>query len=200
MPEGPSGEGIVHLLAAVGMGPDEVGADAMAHAFAATGMFGLPAPEWAQMLSAAERGDGPAVDWSLLDRAFDPLAQAQRAVYQDLLDARTVLTGLRGFGAMYFMHALFMPDTPGLAALRERIDASGMGAALIGMLNLSASPAVFAWDLTVCLDRSWHELHDALFDQLISDPRLFDLSGQEPGAAHFMDTWIRAAREQIPPS
>ncbi|MET8941837.1 hypothetical protein ABZX28_33150 [Streptomyces rubiginosohelvolus] len=41
--------------------------------------------------------------------------------------ARTVLIGLRPFYAMYMLHGLFMPDTPGLAALRALIDERGMG-------------------------------------------------------------------------
>ncbi|WP_326601012.1 hypothetical protein OG930_44680 [Streptomyces sp. NBC_01799] len=68
------------------------------------------------------------------------------------------------------------------------------------MLNLSASPTVFAWSLSACLDRIWHELHDALFGQPVADPGLFALPGQEPGATHLMDTLMQTLREQTPPS
>ncbi|WP_432021275.1 hypothetical protein [Streptomyces sp. 1222.5] len=44
---GPDGRSMVHLAAAIGLGAQEVGADALAEAFAAFGMFGL-----------AERGHG----------------------------------------------------------------------------------------------------------------------------------------------
>ncbi|MGW3009565.1 hypothetical protein ACWC9R_12115 [Streptomyces sp. NPDC001219] len=43
----------------------EFGADALAESF---GMFGLTVEDWAQMLGAAERGEGPPVDWGLLER------------------------------------------------------------------------------------------------------------------------------------
>ncbi|MFD7704328.1 hypothetical protein [Streptomyces caelestis] len=54
---------MVHLIAAVGWGAEEVGADALAEAFAAFGMFGPTAEDRAQMLGAAERGEGPPVGW-----------------------------------------------------------------------------------------------------------------------------------------
>ncbi|MFF4961141.1 hypothetical protein ACFY2Z_29615 [Streptomyces sp. NPDC001222] len=47
---------------------EEVGADALAEAFAAFGMYGLTVEDWARMLGAAERGDEPPVDWGLLER------------------------------------------------------------------------------------------------------------------------------------
>ncbi|QOV33091.1 hypothetical protein IM697_22740 [Streptomyces ferrugineus] len=40
---------MVHLVAAIGLGAQEVGADALAEAFAAFGMFGLTVEGWAQM-------------------------------------------------------------------------------------------------------------------------------------------------------
>ncbi|MFF7127264.1 hypothetical protein [Streptomyces sp. NPDC008240] len=51
--EGPDGRSMVHVAAAIGLGAQEVGADALAEGFAAFGMFGLTAEDWAQMLSAA---------------------------------------------------------------------------------------------------------------------------------------------------
>ncbi|WP_163010888.1 hypothetical protein [Streptomyces dangxiongensis] len=45
------------------MGAQEVGVDAPAEAFAACGVFGLTVEDWEQALGAAERGEGPPVDW-----------------------------------------------------------------------------------------------------------------------------------------
>lgn len=62
-PEGPELGGMVHLVAAIGLGAQEVGADALAEAFGTWGMFGLSVEDWVRMLGAAERGEGPPVDW-----------------------------------------------------------------------------------------------------------------------------------------
>ncbi|MEJ8673013.1 hypothetical protein WKI71_45375 [Streptomyces sp. MS1.AVA.1] len=120
--EVPDFKGVVHLVAAIGLGAQEVGADALAQAFAAFGWFGLTAEDWAQMLGAVERGESLPVDWGLLQQRADVLGPVQQASDEQLLRARTVLLGLRMFYGLYAMHALFMPDTPTLAALRARID------------------------------------------------------------------------------
>lgn len=66
--ERPDFRSMVHLVAAIGLGAQEVGADALAEAFAAFGIYGLTVQDWAQMLGAAERGEGPPMDWRLLCR------------------------------------------------------------------------------------------------------------------------------------
>ncbi|MFE7439347.1 hypothetical protein ACFU7X_02605 [Streptomyces chartreusis] len=104
LPEGPEAKGVVHLVAAIGLGAQEVGADALAEAFAAYGKYGLTAEDWAQMLGAAERGEGPPIDWGLLQQHADIQGPVQRASAEELLRARTVLTGLRGFYALSMMH------------------------------------------------------------------------------------------------
>ncbi|MDX2557270.1 hypothetical protein [Streptomyces stelliscabiei] len=43
VPQGPEFKGVVHLVAAIGVGAQEVGADALAGAFASYGMYGLTA-------------------------------------------------------------------------------------------------------------------------------------------------------------
>ncbi|MFI1415704.1 hypothetical protein ACH4Y0_38170 [Streptomyces sp. NPDC020707] len=67
--EGPDSRSMVHIVAAIGLGVEEVGADAFAEALAEAlaafgmyGMYGLTVEDWAQMLGAAERGEGPPVD------------------------------------------------------------------------------------------------------------------------------------------
>ncbi|WP_132838569.1 hypothetical protein [Streptomyces sp. BK205] len=124
--EAPDGRSMVHLVAAVGLGAHEVGTDALAEAFASFGMFGLSVEDWAQMLGAAERGEGSPVDWGLLEEHADVTGPVRRAGDEELVRARAVLVGLSGFYALYVMHGLLMPDTPALAALRQRIDDFGM--------------------------------------------------------------------------
>ncbi|MEV6477026.1 hypothetical protein [Streptomyces sp. NPDC051657] len=188
--------GVVHLIAAIGLGVEEVGADALAESLAALGMFGLTAQDWAQMLGAAERGEGPPVDWGSLQQQADVLGPVQRAGHEDLLRAREVLLGLQGFYAMHVWHALWMPDTPGLAALRAVIDERGMFPVLDHMIGLSPSPTEFAEALAACLEPYLEELYTALMEQLAADPAIFHLPGDDTGAAGFMDTWLRTLREQ----
>lgn len=73
-----------------------MGADALVEAFADWGMSGLTVKGWARMLGAAERGEGPPVDWGLLQRNADVLGPVQLATFEDLVRAREVLLGLRG--------------------------------------------------------------------------------------------------------
>ncbi|MFB6850743.1 hypothetical protein ACFCXS_38730 [Streptomyces sp. NPDC056373] len=196
VPDGPDFKGMVHLVAAIGLGAQEVGADALAEAFAASGRFGLAAEDWAQMLGAVERGESPPVDWGLLQQRADLLGPIQRASDEQLLRARTVLGGLRMFYGLYAMHALFMPDTPALAPLRARIDEWGMFPILDHVISLSPSPRHFAEGLAVCLEPLFDGLYETLMEQLAADPGLFRVPGDEAGAFGFMETWLRTLREQ----
>lgn len=107
-----------------------------------------------------------------------------------------MLLGLRWFYGLYMMHGLFMPDTPALAALRERIDEWGMGPLLDHVTSMNPSPRQFAEGLTVCLEPLFDGLYEALMEQLAADPGVFRIPGDESGAAGFMKTWIRTLREQ----
>ncbi|MFF1917398.1 hypothetical protein ACFVYE_38800 [Streptomyces sp. NPDC058239] len=109
--------------------------------------------------------------------------------------SRTVLLGLRGFYAMYMMHGLFMPDTPGLAALRDLIDSWGMGPLLDRMISPHSSPRQFAESLTICLDQLFDQ-YEALMAQLVQDPYVFRIPGDATGAAGFVEAWMSALREQ----
>lgn len=163
LPQGTDFAGVVHLVAAFGLGAEEVGADALAEAFAACGMFGLAAEDWAQMLGAAERGEGPPVDWGLLQQHADGLEQVRQASDEKLVRARTVLTGLRGFYGLYMLHGMLLPDIPGLAALRARIDGRGLGPYLDHVISVSPTPGSSpraSWPVSVrswtsCTRRSW---------------------------------------------
>ncbi|MGW4055937.1 hypothetical protein ACWENA_34455 [Streptomyces sp. NPDC004779] len=195
-PDEPGSGGVVHLFAALGLGPQEVGAEALAEGFAAVGMFDLTSGEWAQMLAAAERGEAPPVPWELLGEV-DSLERVRRASDEELVRARTVLIGLRPFYAMYMLHGLFMPDTPGLAALRALIDRRGMGFMLHNLVSISPTPRQLAEGLVACLDPAWDELYEALMEQLATDPNLFRLPDDDIGAGGFVSAWTRTLDEQI---
>ncbi|WP_326756868.1 hypothetical protein OH738_40170 [Streptomyces hirsutus] len=193
--EGPDSRSMMHLVAAIGLGAQEVGADALAQAFAASGMYGLTVEDWAQMLGAAERGEGPPVDWGLLERHADVVGPAKRASDEELVRARTVLTGLRCFYSLYVLHGLLLPDTPALAALRQRIDEWGMFAVLDYFIVISPSPRQFAESLAVCLEPLFDNLYEALMEQLAKNPDIFSIPGDETGPVGFGETWMRAVRQ-----
>ncbi|MEU3657990.1 hypothetical protein AB0E67_35690 [Streptomyces sp. NPDC032161] len=104
LPEGPEFQAVVHLVAAIGLGAQEVGPDALAEVFASYGMFGLTVEDLVRMLGAAEQGEGPSVDWGLLQQHADVLGPVQRASDEDLVRARTVLLGLRVCGVLRDVH------------------------------------------------------------------------------------------------
>ncbi|MEV8346422.1 hypothetical protein ACFRKD_08455 [Streptomyces niveus] len=194
--EGPDSRNMVHVVAAIGLGVEEVGADALAEAFAAFGMFGLTAEDWAQMLGAAERGEGPPVDWGLLEQHANVVGPVKRASDEELVRARTVLLGLRGFYGLYVMHGLLMPDTPAQAALRQRIDAWGMFPFLDHLIALSPSPGQFVEALAVCLEPLFDGLYEVLMEQLSADSNIFSIPGDERGAVGFGEKWMRTLDEQ----
>ncbi|WP_326806031.1 hypothetical protein OIE49_36460 [Streptomyces sp. NBC_01788] len=99
--EGPDFRSVVHLVAAIGLGAREVGVEALAEAFTGLNLYGLTVDDWQQILSAAERGEGPPVNWALFERCADAVGPVKRASDEELTRARTVLIGLRGFYCMY---------------------------------------------------------------------------------------------------
>ncbi|MEU6885664.1 hypothetical protein ABZ918_10705 [Streptomyces viridosporus] len=193
--EGPDFRSMVHLVAAVGLGAEEVGADALAEALAAFGMFGLTVEDWAQMLGAAERGEGPPVDWGLLQQQADLVGPVQSAGDEELVRARTVMIGLRGFYGLYVLHGLLMPDTPAQAALRQRIDDLGVLPLLDHIIAVNPSPRQFAEFLALCLEPLYDNLYETLMEQLVEDPAIFRFPGDETGVVGFGKAWLRAVRE-----
>ncbi|MEV4339039.1 hypothetical protein [Streptomyces sp. NPDC049590] len=61
---------------------------------------------------------------------------------------------------------------------------------------MSPSPRHFAQGLAVYLEPLFDGLYEALMKQLTVDPALFQIPGDETGAAGFMETWTRVLREQ----
>jgi hypothetical protein len=159
------------------------------------GMFGLTVQDWADMLGAAERGEGPPIDWSRLRQHVDVLGPVRAAGDQELLRARMVLGGLRMFHGFYLLHGLLMPDTPALAALRQQIDDLGMGSILGHAIALAPSPQQFASEIALCMDPFFDGLYEVLMEQLAQSPEIFHVPGDDTGAAGFMDTWLRTLHE-----
>lgn len=77
--------------------------------------------------------------------------------------------------------------TPGLAALRDRIDAWDMGPVLDHVISLSPPPRQFAESLAVCLEPLFDGLYEALMGSSPEDPDIFRIPGNETGTAGFME-------------
>ncbi|WP_330343391.1 hypothetical protein OHA09_36060 [Streptomyces longwoodensis] len=193
--EGPDFRRMVHLAAAAGLGTQEVGADALAEALAAFGMFGLTAEDWAQMLSAAEHDETPGADWGPLQPNADMVARVQRASDEELVRAREVHAGLRGFYGLYVLHGLLLPDTPAQAALRQRIDAWSMFPLLDHVITLNPSPRQFAEALALCREPLLESMYEVLMEQVSEDPAIFSIPGDATRAVGFGESWMRALRE-----
>ena len=173
---------IVHYIAALGLGLEEVGAEAFADAIAATGLFPQLSPQqWRDAMIEADTCDNCAEALAALTR-FDPAAALENADIERLRRAREVATGLAGFGGMLVTHALLLPDTPGLAALRAGINERGMGPALIGLARQIMRPRGIAFAIAACLQptysgRWYSALYNSLSELVAAGPPLLHAAG-----------------------
>ncbi|MEU0187069.1 hypothetical protein ABZ312_38845 [Streptomyces sp. NPDC006207] len=186
------GRGLAHLIAVLGMGYREVGADALALAMASTGAFPqMSAETWAEVLTDLELTG--ALNDPLAEAArTDPLATARNVTADDLRAARAVYYFLAAVGWFLLMHALLMPDTPAQAALRATVEQMGMTSTLMGFATGHRNPRTVADHLVACLQPDLVRMHDVLLEQVVSGPSLMDRSGGQ--APHdpdrFMKDWI----------
>jgi hypothetical protein len=182
--------GLVQFIAATGLGFDEVGADALTEAATSTGMYStMSAQDWDRALAKLGqlRDSGNPLAEQLLF-SYDPLAMAQRADADMLRRSRRVTHELMAFGALYFMHALLMPDTPGLAALRALIHQMGIGQALMAMSLGGHRTRNFNDNLVSCLHPIYQVIHHLLSTQATTGPPLWP-SGED-AAQKYMAGWL----------
>lgn len=184
--------GVLHFAAAAAFGVEEVGLQALGHTFAAAGMFPqMSAHDWDQ--AAAEHEANPHLMQSLPQLHWDPVGGLKRATDQQLLRARTVLTGLAGFGSLYVMHGLLMPDTAGQQALRSAVDEFGLATVLIGLAGQLIHPKHLAAALEACLSPLFDGLYEHLAAVVRNAPPLMT-DGDTATAEGFMTQWLAAIR------
>jgi hypothetical protein len=186
---------IVHLVAAVGLGAEEIGAEALVDAFAASGLFPQVATQQLRetMIEAFECGDCAELLAALGN--FDPVRRLEEASIDDLRQAREVATGLAGFGALLLMHALLMPDSPGLERMRARIAELGMGPTLMNLARQVMQPQRAAFAIVCCLDVWYLALYKSLSEFVAAGPPLMHLSGDDDHDPDlFMATWLASIR------
>ena len=187
---------LVHLLAAMGQGVEEVGAEAFADEMAASGLFPqVSAQQLRDGMIEAETCDSCAEAFAALTR-LDPVKALENAGIERLRQAREVATGLAGFGGMLVMHALLMPDTPGLAALRTRINELGMGPLLMNLARQVMEPRGVASAIATCLDPWFSAQYKSLSELVDAGPPLQHLAGDdEHDPEGFFATWLSSIRE-----
>ena len=187
---------IVYLLAAMGRGVEEVGPELLADAFAATGLFPqLSAEEWRDTMIDVFASGAYADEFAALTRS-DPVKALENASIEQLREAREVATGLAGFGGMLMMHALLMPDTPGFAALRTRINELGIGPMLMNFARQVNQPRGVASIIATCLDPWFSTQYKSLSELVSAGPPLLHMAGDdEHDPDRFFAAWLCALRE-----
>lgn len=186
---------LVHLVAAMGMGVEEVGPEAFAEAIAATGYLPqMSAQEWRDAMIEVFATGALAEELAGLGR-LDPASAVENAGIERLREARKVAVGLAGFGAMLLMHGLLMPDTPGLSALRAKVEEIGAGPVLINLARQVTQPPGVASAIASCLDPTYSTLYQSLSDLVAAGPPLLHQAGDdEHDPEGFVETWISSIR------
>jgi len=127
---------------------------------------------------------------------YDPLALVRAANAGHLRHARKVFYDLAGMGGLYFMYGFLLPDSPGLAALRARIDELGMRQILIEMcLSLIGSTQLFAINLVSCIHPVLWGIHKSLSDQIAKGPPL--LPRGEQSAEEYVEAYVAGWRAAL---
>jgi hypothetical protein len=191
-------QAVVQLIAAAGLGMNEIGTDAFIEALA-TLFPVLPLKDLQSVLGdltfSAEK------DTLLKQLAgFDGLPAMQAVEAGELKQARTVLYQLSGVAAFYRGYALLMPDTAGLAALRARIDELGAGHLLMMMTGWSLTRRTrdFAAGLNVCMQPWAVRLSDELMKQMRDGPPPLGGPDSAHNAEKFMDDWLATIKNVAP--
>jgi hypothetical protein len=196
--------GTIQLIAAMGTGYREVPADLFAQSMADTGMVPAASDAVWQRVHARLAGlnELPASRLAeLLVTRYDPLELLSLANAELLQRARAAVYGLAGAGSLYLLHALLMPDTPGLAALRATIDDLGLGPFLLQTVRdllttddtKTFSTDGFASTVVSCLHPFTMTIGQMLHDQMKSGPPL--LPDNVPGAEKFMADWMTTLKD-----
>jgi hypothetical protein len=138
-----------------------------------------------------EQPAGKAEHLKLLFTRYDPLEMLRLSTPPQLRQARTVAYDLADYGSLHLSHALLMPDTPGMAALRSLINDLGLAPWLMNILLTIHDTEGFATCLASCLHPVYSATHKILADQVAALP---PFPGTEEGARSFVTEWFDAIR------
>lgn len=187
----PVRDSMVQLLAATGMGHAEVGADVLAEAVSGSGMFPpVSAAACEQWLARLRLPAASSPLAELLVTRYDPVAMIRLASGEQLLIARKVALELAGFGSFCALHAALLPDTPGLAALRQAAADLGIDQMLISMSRWVKTTTGFATAVVCSLHPVYWAFHRVLCQQAEAGPPL--LPDTEDGLRDYLAQWDAA--------
>jgi hypothetical protein len=187
----PVRDSLIQLLAAIGMGYEEVGADVLAEAFSGSGLGpAVSAWFWEQWLARMRQPEAASPLAELLLTRYDPLAMIRIASGEQLRTARKVAFDLAGFGSFCALHAVLLPDTPGLAALRETAAYWGIEPMLIRISRSIRTAAGFADTVVASLHPVYWAFHRVLCAQVEAGPPL--LPGTQDGLRDYLAVWAAA--------
>lgn len=184
-------DSMVQLLAATGMGHTEVGAHALAEAISGSGLFPpVSARSCEQWLVRLRQPEASSPLAELLVTRYDPVAIIRVASGEQLHIARKVAFELAGFGSFCALHAALLPDTPGLAALRQCAAYWGIDRMLISMSRLIRTTTGFAAAVVSSLHPVYWTFHRVLCEQIEAGPPL--LPDTEDGLRDYLAQWDAA--------
>jgi hypothetical protein len=187
---------LVHLVAAIGLGVDEIGPEAFADAITASGLFPqISREEWREVMIETHSSGTYAKEFTDLTR-FDPAKALENASIGQLRQAREAATGLAGLGAMLLLHGLLMPDTPALAALRTRTNELGVAPVLMHTARQVHQPRGVASAIATCLDPAYLDLYKSLYKFVADGPPLLHRDGEdEHDPERYMEDWTSSLRK-----
>jgi hypothetical protein len=187
----PVRDSMVQLLAATGMGHAEVGANLLAEAVSGSGLFppvsAAACEQWLARLCQPEASSPLA---ELLVTRYDPVAMIRLASCEQLRTARKVALELAGFGSFCALHAALLPDTPGLASLRQTAAYLGIDQMLINMSRWIKTTTGFATAVVCSLHPVYWAFHRVLCQQAEAGPPL--LPDTEDGLRDYLAQWDAA--------
>jgi hypothetical protein len=189
----PVRDSLIQLLAATGMGYAEIGADALAEAVSGSGLLPPISPAFCeQWLGRLRRPEASSPLAELLFTRYDPVAMIRVASAEQLRTARKVAFDLAGFGSFCALHAALLPDTPGLAALRQTTAYWGIDRMLISISRSIRTTTGFASALVCSLHPVYWAVHRVLCAQAEAGPPL--LPNTEDGLKDYLAQWAAAVQ------
>ncbi|MFE6912193.1 hypothetical protein [Streptomyces erythrochromogenes] len=186
--------GMVHLIALLGLPQGEVSGTSFAEAVTVSGL--MPGVDGATLIAAFEQAERDGTMGHLLRVAQQRgvVAEAETVSPERLARAREVARVLGFCGAVYLMHGLLLPDTPGQQAIRSAIDELGLGEAAITAaqcVNKVDAANVLSFGLEPSFDHLAGQLKEVMTEHMAG---VFRRPGELDSAEDLMAQWLAAIR------
>ncbi|MGW9070299.1 hypothetical protein ACWGQT_12760 [Streptomyces yangpuensis] len=184
---------VVHLIALLGLPQGEVSGKS-SQAVTVSGL--MPGVDGATLIAAFEQAerDGTMDHLLRVAQQRDVVAEAEIVSPERLARAREAARVLGFCGAVYLMHGLLLPDTPGQQAIRAAIDELGLGEAAIAAAQC-VNKVDAANVLSFCWESSFAHVADQLKEVMTEHiAGVFRRPGELDSAEDLMAQWLAAIR------